>query len=75
MQSDHKLNKRNKLSTEVDDAFIDRPTGCDFYKILGIPRTATVAQINAAYNLAKAALEMVKLKSIIVISFIRLGKM
>ena len=38
----------------MDDAFIDRPTGCDFYKILGIPRTATVAQINAAYNLAKA---------------------
>ena len=48
------INKRNKISTEMDDAFIDRPTGCDFYKILGIPRTATVAQINAAYNLAKA---------------------
>ena len=34
--------------------FYDRHTGCDFYKILSIPRTATVAQINVGYNLAKA---------------------
>lgn len=34
--------------------YFERRTGCDFYKILGIPRTATVAQINEGYNLAKA---------------------
>ena len=33
---------------------MERRTGCDFYKILGIPRTATIPQIDAAYNRAKA---------------------
>ncbi|CBY14642.1 unnamed protein product [Oikopleura dioica] len=33
---------------------MERRTGCDFYEILGIPRTATIPQIDAAYNRAKS---------------------